>query len=390
LANGQPKRVTGKNHQAMPILPEQTLAMFPFAAMICMAWCRNSFWAFLPFWAMVALPAHAQPNQAPEAMLTQGWADTTLIIPRSHANPRIPIDLSTQPQASYIGLSPATHTLYLRSLLYGKPWLEAATTYILQIVPRWWQTTWFRIMLIILGIAFIAELFVLRLNALRKKDREQAEVKMRMMELQDSALRAQMNPHFIFNCLNSIKSLVQEGKNDNAVAYLTTFTKLIRSLLQHADKRYVTAYEELETCRLYLDLEALRFSGRFSYHINTEPSLDLKSVEVPTLVIQPIVENAIWHGLIPKEGTGHLWIEMRGEGERLVCVVDDDGIGREASRRMKQHKAGHVSKGVSLTHDRIDLYNLLKGNDATMDITDKSDAEGKPSGTRVTITFLMH
>ena len=126
-------------------------------------------------------------------------------------------------------------------------------------------------------------------------------MKKKMLELESKALRAQMNPHFIFNCLNSIKALVQKKDEDKAITYLTTFSKLIRTIFQNSDKREITLYDEMETCRLYTQLESMRFGNKFNYSFAVDNTIDLKSVMVPALIIQPFIENAIWHGIMPKE-----------------------------------------------------------------------------------------
>jgi LytS/YehU family sensor histidine kinase len=253
-----------------------------------------------------------------------------------------------------------------------------------------WQTWWFIMLLVLLTFFFIAELFVWRLNEARKKDREQFEIQKKMMDLHDTALRAQMNPHFIFNCLNSIKSLVQSNENNVAIDYLTTFTKLIRSLMQNADLKYVSLDTEIETCRLYTELEALRFKDRFTFTIDIQPDLDLKSVEIPVLIIQPIVENAIWHGLIPKHGKGELLLKVERNGDYIVCTVDDNGIGRAASQLINSNRANHQSKGVSLTSKRIDLFRSLKEHDAQIEIIDKTDEAGSPAGTKIELSFSIN
>ncbi len=254
-----------------------------------------------------------------------------------------------------------------------------------------WQSAYFIVLAVVLIATAIAEIFVWRLHVIRKKDLKEREVQLQMMQLQDKALRAQMNPHFVFNCLNSIKTLVQEKRNDEAVNYLTTFTKLLRALLQHADKTSVSLYDELETCRLYLELESLRFGGHFFYSIEVQHDIDLKSFVVPALILQPIVENAIWHGLMPKKEKGNLKIAVIAEQNKLVCLVDDDGIGRGASKAMQEQGGHHQSKGVQLTTERMDLYSRMQlYGEASVQITDKLDNNGKAMGTRVELTFSIN
>ncbi|MEO5984120.1 MAG: histidine kinase [Ferruginibacter sp.] len=207
-----------------------------------------------------------------------------------------------------------------------------------------------------------------------------------LMELEAKALRSQMNPHFIFNCMNSIKSLMQENEIEKGVTYLTTFSKLIRTLFSNADKKEISLYDEIETCKLYLQLEAMRFDTSFSYEVKVEESLDLKSVQVPALIIQPFIENAIWHGIVPKGQAGHVDLSVIKKGDSVEIDIDDNGIGRAASQKNK-HASGlmHQSKGVNLTESRLELDNLLRQRQAKLEIIDKRDEQGLATGTKVII-----
>jgi len=208
-------------------------------------------------------------------------------------------------------------------------------------------------------------------------------------ELEAQALRAQMNPHFIFNCMNSIKSLMQKNENEKAISYLTTFSKLIRTVFQNSDKREITLYEEIETCRLYTELESMRFSNKFNYEFIIEEGLDLKSVMIPALIVQPFIENAIWHGIMPKEEGGKLTVRIGKSDHTINCIIDDDGIGREISKQNKFSIAdtSHQSKGEHLTQARLDLDNLLNERNANIEITDKKNEHDGYCGTIVTLRF---
>lgn len=209
-----------------------------------------------------------------------------------------------------------------------------------------------------------------------------------MMELEARALRAQMNPHFVFNCMNSIKSLIQDGEQEKAINYLTTFSKLIRNLFSQSDKNEITLYDEIETCRHYLQLEAMRFDAGFSYSIELDEQIDLKSVFIPALIIQPFIENAIWHGLVPRGDGGNLQVSIQLDGKNISINIDDNGIGREASRLIKNSIASvHQSKGVNLTQSRLLLDNILQKRIATIQYVDKLDNKGKPAGTKVIISI---
>src|SRR5204862_4559315 len=136
----------------------------------------------------------------------------------------------------------------------------------------------------------------------------------------------------------------------------TTFSKLIRTLFNNADKKEISLYDEIETCKLYLQLEAMRFDAKFSYLVKIDEHIDLKSVQVPALIIQPFIENAIWHGIVPKEANGHIELSVKQKNNSIEIVVDDNGIGREASKQNKPASGlGHQSRGVNLTQSRLEL-----------------------------------
>lgn len=222
----------------------------------------------------------------------------------------------------------------------------------------------------------------------KESEKLKAKYEKELMEIESRALRAQMNPHFIFNCLNSIKALIQENENEKGVVYLTTFSKLIRTLFNNADKKEITLYDEIETCRLYLQLEAMRFANKLSYTVVIDDTVDLKSIDVPALIIQPFIENAIWHGIVPKEERGSVQLAVMKENGAITIVVEDDGIGRVASQQNKPASGfTHQSKGINLTQSRLELDNLLQQRKAKLEIIDKKDEKGITTGTVVVITL---
>jgi sensor histidine kinase YesM len=226
---------------------------------------------------------------------------------------------------------------------------------------------------------------------LEQKEVEKLRVKYEkdLLELEAKALRAQMNPHFIFNCLNSIKALIQNDDKQRASVYLTTFSKLIRTIFQNSDKRQISLYDEIETCRFYTQLETMRLNGKLKYTFDVDPNLDLKSVMVPALIVQPFIENAIWHGIVPKD-EGMIKVTVKENNEAIICEVDDDGIGREMSQLNKPvTPVIHESKGVYLSKARLDLEKLLNETQATIETTDKHE-NGKSTGTKVVITFNLN
>ena len=210
-----------------------------------------------------------------------------------------------------------------------------------------------------------------------------------LLELEAQALRAQMNPHFIYNCMNSIKALIQNDDKFRSIEYLTTFSKLIRTLFNNSDKRQISLHDEIETCKLYTQLEAMRLNGKLKYAFDIDPNLDLKSLIVPALIVQPFIENAIWHGIVPNNH-GIINISVKGNEESIVCEVDDDGIGREKSRLNKPiTPIIHESKGVHLSQRRLSLEKMLNDTSASIETIDKYE-NSIAAGTKVKISFNLN
>ena len=157
-------------------------------------------------------------------------------------------------------------------------------------------------------------------------------------------------------------------------------------MLNNADKKEISLYDEIETCKYYLQLEAMRFDMKFSYSVNIDKDIDLKSVAVPALIIQPFIENAIWHGIVPRNTGGTVLVNVRSNKGVIEIIVEDDGIGREASRQNKSSVGlVHESKGVNLTQSRLELDNLLRQRQAKLETIDKKDERGIATGTKVVI-----
>ena len=283
---------------------------------------------------------------------------------------------------------PGEYTFYAQVRKAREEWKEPATIPKIIIQPPFWKTWWFWLS-IVGGVSIIIYVSThLRARAVRKQERLRLGHEKELLELEARALRAQMNPHFIFNCLNSIKSLIQDDQKDKSVTYLTTFSKLIRTLFNNADKKEISLFDEIETCKLYLQLEAMRFDSKFSYEIRIDETIDLKSISVPALIIQPFIENAIWHGIVPKAAGGNIVFMVDKKDNNIEITVEDDGIGRQASQNNKATtRVGHQSRGVSLTQSRLELDNVLQQRDARLMIVDKYDGSGKAAGTKITLVI---
>ena len=201
-----------------------------------------------------------------------------------------------------------------------------------------------------LAILLLIGGIVWRVIGLRRKnerlhqEKKQAQLQQQTVELEMQALRAQMNPHFIFNCLNSINRFIFKNENEAASKYLTRFSRLIRMVLIHSQKQAVSLEDELEMLRLYLDMECLRFKDSFHYNLVVPTNEEMGMVYVPPLILQPFCENAIWHGLLLKEGNSQLDISVFKEGDFLNCIIADNGIGRIHSAVLKKERERTINR----------------------------------------------
>jgi tetratricopeptide (TPR) repeat protein len=208
--------------------------------------------------------------------------------------------------------------------------------------------------------------------------------------LQLKVLRTQMNPHFIYNCLNAINTLVLKGENDKASSYLLNFAKLLRTILNYSDKGSIDLEEEIAFIKLYLSLEGMRMGNEFSYEVKASQALLEDDIGLPSLLVQPFIENAIWHGLINKEGEKKLSVnfEKSSDTNKLVCIVEDNGIGREKAMEIKQHKhesIHHESKGIKITQERIELLKFQTKDEVSITINDSMSKDNEALGTKVVL-----
>jgi len=253
----------------------------------------------------------------------------------------------------------------------------------------WWEVFWGYQQTLSVGTAWTAIYFAVHyIRDMKKTEREKNALRVRLAEMETQSLRAQMNPQFIFNSMNSIKSLITKNENDKASNYLTTFSKLIRTLFQNSDKREISLFEEIETGKLYTKLEQMRFDNKIDFVFNIDGTIDLKDIKVPALLLQTFIENAIWHGLVPIENGGKVIVSINEKDDGVECVIDDNGIGRELSKQHEaQYEATHQLNGISLTHTRLDLDKLLNERENSITIIDKKNESGEPGGTKVIISF---
>ncbi len=242
-------------------------------------------------------------------------------------------------------------------------------------VPLWWQTVWMKRLMIIAGI--LALLFLGWITAwITRRVMIQENFKKNLrLEVELKSIYAQINPHFIYNTLNSILLLIRIGNTDSAVYNVSKFSKLLRAYIKSSRNRYITVGEEIENLKNYIELQQVRFGGRFLYNIVIEDKEGgLTEKRIPSLLLQPIVENAINHGLFHKEDTGFLGITFRcaGEGSEIICIIEDDGIGREQSGKINESNTVKAeSYGSILIEDLISILNRYEQADIRIEYVDK-------------------
>ena len=292
--------------------------------------------------------------------------------------------------ATYTNVPSGDYTFELQAANNEGTWNEVPL-----IIPITIDQPWYHSILFYLGIVLFLGLFVLsvyqyRVNQIRNEARLKTDFEKKLASVEMNALLAQMNPHFIFNSLNSIDRFILKNKSRQASEYLNDFARLIRLILQNSRSESIRLSDEIETLELYLKMEQLRFKEKFSYTINIDPAVDVDRVEIPPMLVQPYVENAVWHGImyLPEEEHGELRVDISSKDGTLTIQVTDNGVGRVRSREIKQRKVRHKqSMGMKITHDRIDLINSLYDANARIDIADLYNEEEKPTGTKVFITI---
>jgi Histidine kinase/Tetratricopeptide repeat len=236
------------------------------------------------------------------------------------------------------------------------------------------------------GFIVYKNLMLKRKNEKLESLQRQAGLQQHVSELEMQALRAQMNPHFIFNCLSSINRFILINESEAASNYLTKFSRLIRMALNNSKKTFISIEDELETLTLYMEMEKLRFKDSFDYTIRCISPIDKANIFIPPLLLQPFVENSIWHGLMHKEGQGHITIELGIEGNILCCVITDNGIGRAQSATMKSKSADNGRPmGLNITTERLALLNEENNKESFLKIEDIFDRDGQTAGTRVVL-----
>lgn len=250
----------------------------------------------------------------------------------------------------------------------------------------WWRSWWFwgACFVTLFGLFYGRERF-LKFWA----DEEQRHYK-QVTELELRTLQLQMNPHFVFNALNAVQSFILTRDSIAANNYLSKFANLIRLFLDSSRSKYITLSDEIKLLSLYVEMERLRFDNKFEFHLNIAPDVN-QFVDIPTMILQPFIENAINHGLRYKTTQGNLYIHFYNQGKYLVCKIEDDGVGRERARQIQaKSRKGYQSQGLKITEERLRTFNMIADSDIRFSINDrieKNDEEEADVGTLIEIKF---
>ncbi len=289
--------------------------------------------------------------------------------------------------AKYTNLSPGTYTFCVLSSNNEGEWNKEPTRFVFTISTPFYRTWWFITGTLLLSVVSVYTVFKIRIRNIQQKQQKEFERKVEISKVELKALRSQMNPHFVFNSLNSIQHYIFNSKSDEAVKYLNKFAKLMRVILNNSDKPTVAIEDDLEALKLYLELEQMRFEDKFEYKIYIDENVDLDYDIMPPMLLQPYVENAILHGLSSRKEKGLLTIGVRNEEQFIVCTITDNGIGRKKAAEIKRTMPGskHKSLGMKITEERLRILNEISQSKHSVKITDLEDANGNSLGTKVEI-----
>ena len=258
------------------------------------------------------------------------------------------------------------------------------------IIPEWWQTVWFKVLFVLFNLGILFFLYSKRVAFIKEKARLKAKYDNDLLETEMKILQSQMNSHFLFNTLNSIKNYIIKNETRQAANYLNNFSILIRKILNNSEHKFISLNEELEIIKLYFGLEMLRHKDRFKYSIDIDKNIDIYNSKVPPLLLQPFVENAIWHGLLHKKDKGEINIEVKLIEDRLQYIITDNGIGRIQSEALKSKSALNKKNfGLRLSKERLETLKKIYDMNINFDIIDLYD-DNKAVGTKVIVEFVKN
>ncbi|HEX5024550.1 MAG TPA: histidine kinase, partial [Agriterribacter sp.] len=297
------------------------------------------------------------------------------------------LETGSQRKIIFSSLSSGMHRLQVKVFIKNNSWPDQVSEIDILVHPPFWRRGWF---IILCGLLLIASVW-LGLRARVKNIRQKEKINTQLAELEMKALHVQMNPHFIFNSLNSIKEMILQDEKQHASRYLSKFAQLIRTNLEQSKQTFITVKQCINHLQQYLEMEKIRFED-FSYSIHIGDDLDIVAFHMPPMLIQPLVENAIWHGLRNKNDEKKLDIRFVKEDGQLICEIEDNGIGYLLSLKNKSGlQPVHRSLGIANIYERLELMNEKYDVNCSLTIKDKSELPGRNgSGTIATLKFNLN
>lgn len=295
--------------------------------------------------------------------------------------------LQKNQSVSFKLLVPGKYTFVIRAIDAFNDPNPTEIKYKFEILPYFYETFWFKVILLLLIISVVSTFTRYRIQIFRRKGIEKERQKRQLAELELKVLQSQMNPHFIFNCLNSIKYFISIHDDKNANDFIDYFSVLLRKFIGYSESSFITIDEEAKVLESYLELEKRRSDPPFTTILQIPE--ELFQIKIPTFLIQPFVENAIKHGIFNSFEKCHLQIIFKIEINNLICIIDDTGIGRKKSNEINRKKNYHVSKGLNLINDKIQSIKEVYNIDIKILIEDKEDTQGNSLGTKVILQIPL-
>lgn len=282
-------------------------------------------------------------------------------------------------------LEPGNYTLEVKAVIPSQQRSSQVQTLIIIVEKPWWQNNWVRLLALLLICTVVYLLVRARIRKIKAEEQKKTELNAKLTELEQTALRSQMNPHFIFNCLTSIQQLIISGSKIEANEYLVKFSRLIRKTLDLSARPYISIAEEKKYLEEYLYLEQLRLSGRFDFNIIADNAIDINTTLIPNMMIQPVVENCVRHGIKSlEERKGIINVHFIPGKDSITCTITDNGVGRSSISLQKQSNfTTHKSYGMDIVRRRLETFSEFNTDKSGLEINDLYDSNNLPAGTEV-------
>ncbi len=298
------------------------------------------------------------------------------------------VEADQRTYVSYTNLDPGEYEFQVSASNYDGFWNKDHTSLKISISSPIYMRWWF-ILGILSLLSFIIWSFI-RNKSIERSARESLKLQYtkEIAEVEMKALRAQINPHFLFNSLNSINNFILKNENAKARKYLVKFSQLVRNILNNSTNPYLSLKEELDTINLYVQIESMRFDNQFNFDLTIEKGLNINQINIPSLLLQPYIENAIWHGLLHKAGEKNIEIRIHQRSEDTISIaIEDNGIGRKEAQKLSTNDSKRRSYGMQLGENRLKLMNSEKQSKGDVEVIDLYDDQGNGTGTLIEITL---